>query len=151
MPAFFAKMTAIIGIIAAILIIFPGPVAEAGFFDRIGDIYNAPDKINEIERQYSEANEALAKQLEQTLQAVEDSEQKQQELVELNKRLIAQNESLQAEIERLQRQKELLKQKAVYTGVIAAVLIAAYIVSVRVWRYMAWRRHQNAGRRGISG
>lgn len=161
MPTTIVKLTALVCSLMVLFITVPGPTAEAGFFDRIKDIYNTPEKISELEQQYLEAKEALAEQQEQlaeSVQAAEEYAQKQQELLEQNEQfrqqneqLIAQNTSLQTEMAQMQQQKKSFVRKLINTVIIFAAFIAAYIVSVRVWRYATWRKQRKASRRGIRG
>ncbi|NIK80262.1 putative O-linked N-acetylglucosamine transferase (SPINDLY family) [Paenibacillus castaneae] len=139
----------------------PYPTADAGFFDRIKDIYNTPEKISELESQYLDAKAALAEQqqqLEESLQAAEEYARQQQELLEQNEKfrlqneqLIAQNASLQAEVEKAKQDKQSFIRKFINTIIIIVAIFAAYIIALRVWRYLVWRKQTRAGRRGISG
>jgi ABC-type multidrug transport system fused ATPase/permease subunit len=140
--------------LAFILIAVPQPAAQAGFFDRIKDIYNTPEKISELEQQYIEAKEALVDQR----QLLEDSARKQQELIEQNEQfrqqneqLIAKNASMQAEMERMKLDRQSFLSKLMNTVIILAALFVAYIVSIRVWRYMIWRKQRSANGRGMGG
>lgn len=144
-----------------ILISIPQPVAHAGFFDRIKDIYNTPEKISELEQQYIKAKEALAdqqQQLEESAKTAEEYALKQQELLEQNEQfrqqneqLIVQNASMQTEMERMKQERQSFKSKLIYTVIIIIVVFVSYIVSIRVWRYVVWRKQRSTGGRGISG
>ncbi|WP_139995830.1 hypothetical protein [Paenibacillus paridis] len=144
-----------------ILIATPQPTAYAGFFDRIKDIYNTPEKISELEGQYIEAKEALAEQqqqLEESAKAAAEYARKQQELLEQNEQfrqqneqLIAQNASMQAEMEQMKQDKQSLISKLINTVIIIVAVFLAYIVSLRIWRYAVWRKQRSSGGRGISG
>lgn len=154
MPTIIAKLTALIAFLILLLIVIPGPTAEAGFFDRIKDIYNTPEKISELEQQYLDAKQALVEQQEklaESLRAAEEYARAQQELMDQNEQLSAQNASLQAEIEQIQQQKKSFVSRLINIGIIVAVIIAAYIISVRLWRYTTWRKQRKAVQRGISG
>jgi len=154
MSTLYVKSTALIAFLILLLIIVPGPTAEAGFFDRIKAIYNTPAKISELEQQYLDAKQALVEQQEklaESLRAAEEYARVQQELMDQNEQLIAQNASLQAEMEQMQQQKKSLVSRLINLAIIIAVIIAAYIISVRLWRYTAWRKQRKAVQRGISG
>lgn len=147
--------------LSIILMTIPQTTAQAGFFDRIKDIYNTPEKISELEQQYIEAKDALAiqqQQLEESVKAAEEYALKQQELLEQNEQfrlqneqLMAQNASLQTEMEHLKQDRQSFISKLINTVVIIAAVFVAYIVSVRVWRYAVWRKQRSTGGRGISG
>ncbi|MFF2480313.1 hypothetical protein [Paenibacillus sp. NPDC058071] len=145
------RFTAIIGLFISFMIALPPKTAHAGFFDRVQDIYYAPEKLNEIEQQYKEANEALSQQLEQSRQHAESIARKQEELAESNSQLMEQNTSLQTELEQIKQEKAALKHKLVTAGIVMASLLLGYIAAIRIWRFLSWRRHRNLGERGVSG
>ncbi|MBD2867897.1 hypothetical protein [Paenibacillus arenilitoris] len=141
----FAMMT-IIAMTAA------SPVAEAGFFDRVKDIYNTPDKISELEAQYLEAQAALAEQQRQMEASLAEAERRQRELMQQNEQLMAQNASLQAEMEQMKQDRGAWITRLIQIGVIVAVLLIAYILSIRIWRYVVWRKQRAAaGGQGLGG
>jgi multidrug efflux pump subunit AcrA (membrane-fusion protein) len=148
------KALAITSFLSFILIIIPQPTVHAGLIDRIKDIYNTPEKISELQQQYIEATEALAQQqqqLEESAKAAAEYALKQKELLEQNNQLIAQNAELQAEMDRMKQDKQSFISKLINTVIIIAAVFVAYIVSLRVWRYVVWRKQRSTGGRGISG
>jgi len=148
------KALVITSFLTLVLIIMPQPTVHAGIIDRIKDIYNTPEKISELQQQYIEATEALAEQqqqLEESAKAAAEYALKQKELLEQNNQLIAQNSELQAEMERMKEDKQSLISKLINTVIIIAAVFVAYIVSLRVWRYIVWRKQRSTGGRGISG
>lgn len=152
MRAIIRMMGIIIIFMAAIMVYaVSSESVQAGFFSRVQDIYEAPDKIEEIEQQYKEANEELAKQLEHSNQAAAELARKQEELLAQNQQLVAQNEALQAEIEQAEQKKEAFQHKVYTAAVIVAGMFAAYFLAIRIWRYMSWRRQRPYREGGISG
>lgn len=160
------------GLIAIMLAVMPQPAVHAGFFDRIKQIYNAPQQINELEGQYLEAKAELAEQQQKLIEAQQAAEeyarqqqeqlaatqqttaefmQKQEELSSQNKQLIEQNASLQAELAQMKEDRRSLWDKLLTTGITLAALLVAYIISLRLWRYLVWRKQRTSGRSGISG
>lgn len=136
---------AIISCVFMLFLLMPNPTAEASVFDRIKDIYNTPEKIDELQQQYTDAVSSLEEQKQQ----LEQSIQQQQELILQNEQYRLQNEQLMLENTKLVNEMELVKQdrdsfirKLIYTVVIFAIFILAYIVSVRVWRYVVWRKQK---------
>lgn len=121
-----------------------GPTAHAGFFDRIQDIYNTPEKISELEQQYTEAKEDLAEQQKKFL---EQNEQLRRQ----NEQLIEQNASLETELEQIKQERQSFISKLMNTVIIIAAVMVSYLVSIRVWRYLVWRKQRNSSQRGISG
>ncbi|PWW05101.1 hypothetical protein DFQ01_10584 [Paenibacillus cellulosilyticus] len=148
----------ILFILSILTYALPAAPAEASFISRVQDIYNAPDKISEIEQQYKEANDALTEQLNQAQQATEELARKQEELqaqngqlMEQNQQLMEQNAALQAEAEQAQQKKQAWQHK-MYTGIgIVVGLFIAYFLAIRIWRYLSWRRHRPFREGGISG
>lgn len=141
----------ILFIVGLIVSAWSAKPAEASFISRVQDIYNAPDKINEIEEQYKEANEQLSQQLEEAKKAAEALALQQEELQKQNQQLVEQNAALQAEAEQAQKKKDAFQRK-VYTGIgVVAGLFIAYFLAIRIWRYLSWRRHRPFREGGISG
>ncbi|MCA0756087.1 hypothetical protein KP806_13605 [Paenibacillus sp. N4] len=134
---------------------------NAGFFDRIKEIYNTPEKISELEAQYLEAKAALDEQqeeLEQSRIAAEEYARKQQELAGQNEQyrlqneqLIARNAGLQSELERMKSDRESFTDMLFRIAAIVAALAAAYYVSLRLWRYSVWRRQRSDSGRSFGG
>lgn len=131
--------------------------ANAGFFDRIKEIYDTPEKISELEAQYLEAKAALAEQqeeLEQSRIAAEQYARKQQELAEQNEQYRLQNERLiaqKSELERIKSDRKSLTDRLFRILAIAAALAAAYYVPLRLWRYSVWLRQRSDGGRSFGG
>lgn len=132
---------------------------EAGFFDRVKDIYSAPDKLDELRSQYEETMKSLTEQqqkLEEASLTMDKYAAEQQQLMEENNRFRQQNEALLAQNTQLtqrleQLEKEEADKKSMYrkwiTVLITAVaLVAGYILSIRIWRYAVWRRQKQLGR-----
>jgi len=151
--------------------IIPAPEAQAGVFDRIKDIYNTPEKINELQQQYIDATQQLENTIEEQKQQLDDAmnaasilAEKQQELLaqneqiqqlnaeymQQNQQLAEQNAALLSELEQAKQQRKSLMDKLVNTIIAAIVIIAAYFVALRIWRYMNWRRHGQSAGRGLS-
>lgn len=131
----------------------PLPAAHAGIFDRIKDIYNTPEKIDQLEQQYLDAKQNL----EDALNATELLTKQQQELMDQNElykkqneQLSAQNAALLDELEQAKQQRESMINKLISTAVIIIVAIAAYFAALRIWRYMTWRRHGQSTGRGLN-
>lgn len=145
---------ATIAIIPILFLFLPHPAAYAGMFDRIKDIYNTPEKLDELQQQYTEAQaqiESQAKQLEDSLLKAEELSRKQSELIVQNEELAARNSSLQAELDQMKRQRASLMDKLITAAIVIASVIALYFASVRIWRFAVWRKQRNAAGRGISG
>ncbi|MHA6482238.1 hypothetical protein ACX1C1_10110 [Paenibacillus sp. strain BS8-2] len=121
--------------------------ANAGVFDRIKDIYETPERLEELKESYDASIKAVEGQLEESRRQAEELLQRQEELEQSNETYRERNELLAQENERLVAQMDELEQNrqsafqkaAVAVGVVVA-LIAVYAISVRIWRYLTWRR-----------
>lgn len=161
MKRFYYTSALLIVLTTLLTLSLPQPVAHAGMFDRIKDIYNTPEKLDELQQQYSDAQALLenqAEKLEQSLIVTEQLTQKQAELTEQNEHyrlqneeLLAQNSSLQAEMEQMKQQRQSLISKLITTAVVIVSLIVLYFASLRIWRFAVWRKQRSAASRGISG
>lgn len=150
----FTKAIVLVCFLSIIFVATPSPTTHAGFFDRIKDIYNTPEKISELESQYLDAKAELVEQqqkLKESILAAEEAARKQDELMKQNEQLMQENANLQAQVEQAKNDKQSFINKLINTVIIIAILFVSYIVSIRVWRYLVWRKQSRSGRRGISG
>ncbi|WP_372632188.1 hypothetical protein [Cohnella sp.] len=146
------KPTIIRSVLALLLFVsWPLP-ADANMMDRIRDIYNAPDKVDELREQYEETARTLEEQRQKLTEAessLESYAAQQQRMREENELYRQQNEELRAQNMLLTDRLEQLEQdkadkQATYrkwiTAIAAAVaLVAGYVLSIRLWRYSVWR------------
>lgn len=135
--------------------------ANAGVFDRIKDIYEAPDRLDELKESYDAGIKAVEGQLEESRRQAEQLLQRQTELEQSNEAIRAQNEAYQAQnaalaeqneqliqqMDKLEQSRQALYRKAVVAAGALVALIAAYALSVRIWRYLTWRRQGRDHRR----
>jgi len=142
------------GLVIAFMAVFFLPVhtADANVFNRIKDIYNAPDKVDELREQYDETVKSLEQQRQKLTEAESAMSQyaaEQQRIKEENELYRQQNEELRTQnalmAERLaQLEKDKADKQATYrrwlTMIVAAVaLVGGYVLSIRIWRYSVWR------------
>lgn len=125
----------------------------ATMYDRFKDIYQTPQKVDELESEYKASQEKLQAQAEELKQRAElmqsQTEQYQAETKALNERneaLAAQNDALSAQLAEMTRKQEAraaLTRKGAYS--VAAVLGMGllYMLTVRLWRYSVWRRQRS--------
>lgn len=152
------------GLIAAIILFFTLVTtnkAEAGFFERAKDIYNVPEKIEELQQEYNNAKQVMEEQiaaqheqLKQSRQQAEELLNRQNQLQESNEyyrqqneqyreqanMLIAENENLLLKMEKMEQDRKSFYQKLVTIFVSLIALILLYALSVRIWRYIVWRK-----------
>ncbi|WP_168123835.1 hypothetical protein [Paenibacillus sp. HB172176] len=135
--------------------------AHAGMIDRVKDIYETPERIDDLQEYYKQSASILEGQMKAQQEKLEEARQQAEELLarqealqQSNESYQKQNEALLAEkAEMLAKQEEMQKQleqaeakrKDTYRKGVIAVgsLIAAFIayaLSVRVWRFLVWRR-----------
>lgn len=139
-----------------LFLLFPHQVAEAGMWSNIKGIFSAPEKIDALEQQYIDAKQQLDTQKEQLTESLQNAEQyaaRQEELMQqneqfrkTNEQLMEQNNTLIQEMEQIKQKQASFTQKLINTALIIMSLIFAYILSLRVWRYLVWRKQKHAGR-----
>ncbi len=124
----------------------PAP-AHAGWFDRIRDIYKAPDKLEEFQESY----ENLIRQQQEELdsvrkEALESSRQlaeEQRKWLEENERLAQQNRSLEERLAQLEEQEQnksvIIRKMLTVTAAIVGIIVAGFL-AMRVIRILIWRR-----------
>lgn len=159
------RVWAFVGMLVFCMFPIWGPSVQAGVFDRIKDIYQAPDKLDELQEQYEATKSMLENQLQEQREQLELSRQQAIELLERQDELQQANESYRADNEAYRRQNEALleenrnliermeelerKRQSLYRNAFTAVavvagLLAAYALSVRIWRFAVWRRHRRS-------
>lgn len=144
-----------------LLLTLPWPVAEAGFLDRVKDIYDMPEQIGQLQDQYNETKQELERnreQLETTLKRSEEAAQQykatEQRLMEENRELRSRNEQLEQLIRRLEEAEQANAQRTrqiIRTALTGVLLIVLYFVLMRVIRLAVWRRNRSASHRGGNG
>ena len=142
--------------------------AHANLFDRMKEIYQAPDRLQELQNQYHETIESLesqlkaqqeylriqAEHLEASRKQTEELLARQEQMERENKLFRQQNEALLAEnqelIKRIEQAKEsrrtMIRGAAAAAGSLA-LLFVLYAAAVRIWRYLVWRK-QGKDQRG---
>lgn len=159
-----AFLTLTLSFMAFLFLFVPHQVAEAGMWSNIKDIFSAPAKINELEQQYTEAKQQLdeqkeqftesllqaeqnaAKQAEQYATRHEELMQRNEEYRKTNEQLMEQNSSLLQEIEQAKQKQASFAQKLMQTVIIILIMITAYLLSLRIWRFLVWRKQRQVGR-----
>ncbi|MBJ6361442.1 hypothetical protein ACFOQM_09100 [Paenibacillus sp. GCM10012307] len=127
--------------------------AEAGWFDRMRDIYKAPEKLEEFQESY----ENLIRQQQQELEAVRKeavessrrlAEEQRKWLAE-NERLAEQNRSLAERLAQLEEQEQgksaFIRNMLTVSLAIAGILIAGFL-AMRIVRILIWRRERGTMR-----
>ncbi|MFC0211452.1 hypothetical protein ACFFK0_03145 [Paenibacillus chartarius] len=130
-------------LISIILWLFIGSLmsaasAHAAVWDRIKDIYDAPEKINELQADLTEA----AQQIEESRKQAESLLQQNAELQRQNEALAQQNKQLQSQMEKMNAERSTLYRQLTSTGITAILLALGYFAAVRIWRYTVWRKQR---------
>lgn len=134
--------------------LLPTP-AHAGWFDRIRDIYKAPDKLEEVQESYDsllgtmqQQQEALDAARKEALETSRQLAEEQRRWMAENEQLAQRNRELAERLEQLEQQQqnrsELLRHTLTVSATIVGLLALAFI-GMRVIRILIWRR----GKRGF--
>lgn len=155
--------------------VFASPV-HANFFDRVKDIYQTPERLQDLQNQYNETKERLESQLktqQEYLQTqaeqLEASRKQAEELLARQEQIAGENESFRQQNESFRQQNEALlaenqelikrieqaedSRRSVIRMVAMAVgglvlLFVLYAAAIRIWRYVVWRK-QGKDHRGV--
>lgn len=103
------------------------PSAQAGFWGKVKDLYEMPDKVNELQQKYDS-----------TMQQLNEQQLKLQEARQ-------QNAQLQMQLEQMKLERESTRRTWISIAAAVVLLVVAYVVSVRIWRFTVWRKQRNHG------
>lgn len=133
------------------IILFPAAAApsHAGVFDRVKGIYEAPDKLQELQQQYEATKELMEGQLEQSRHQMQELLKANESYHRQNEALLAENEALLAKMEQAEASKKTWYKKVALAVGILVGLVAAYALSVRIWRYAVWRKQGREEQQGV--
>lgn len=136
-----------------LLVVLPVSTAQAGFVDRIKDIYGMPEQLGQLQEQYNYTKQALEQNLAQLEETLKQSEEAARRYQETEDRLLQENEQLRSRNERLEeligrweaaeRSQERRTRQVVATAMTAAGLVLLYFVLTRLVRVAVWRRNRN--------
>lgn len=158
-------------LVTALIITFTmTTTAEAGFFDRMKDIYDIPDRVEEIQQQYEATKQVMESQIAEQRELLELSRQQAEELLlhqeqlqqsneyyreqneqyrEQTKMLAEENQNLLLQMELMEQKRKSLFQKLVITIGTLIGLFILYALSVRVWRFVVWRKQRRSRRQRV--
>lgn len=139
----FGKGLSVLMIVTAFM--YPASEAQASWLDRVKDIYQLPENVEQIQKDYEATKQQLEAQKEKLSEAVQHSQ-------ETEKRLLGQNEALKKENEQLQERlkgmeqvvldKDKRNRKITYMVMTAALLILLYFMLGRLFRFIVWRNQK---------
>ncbi|SDO90779.1 hypothetical protein SAMN04487897_12674 [Paenibacillus sp. yr247] len=133
--------------ILVILIGFMYPVAavQASWLDRVKDIYQLPENVQQIQKDYEATKQQLEEQKDKLSETIRHSQETEERLLGQNEILKKENEQLQERLKAMEQvalNKEKRNRKITYMVVTAALLIVFYFVFGRVFRFIVWRRQK---------
>jgi regulator of replication initiation timing len=112
--------------------------AHAAVFERMKEIYHAPEKVEELQAHVREATQQIEESKRQAEQLLQQNAalQKQTEV------LTEQNKQLQSRLEEMASERQTLYRQLTSTGITAILLLVGYAAAVRIWRYTVWRKQR---------
>ncbi|NRF93922.1 hypothetical protein HQN89_23590 [Paenibacillus frigoriresistens] len=126
---------------------YPASAVQASWLDRVKDIYQLPENVQQIQKDYETTKQQLEDQKDKLSEAIRHSQEE---------RLLGQNETLKRENEQLQERLKAMEQvaldkdkrnrKLTYMAVTAVSLVVFYFVLGRVFRFIVWRRQKRGMR-----
>lgn len=150
--------------------------AEASFFDRMKDIYDIPERVEEMQQQYDATKQMMESQIAEQRELLELSRQQAEELLlhqehlqqsneyyreqneqyreqneqyrEQTKMLAEENQNLLLQMELTEQNRKSFFQKMIITIGALIGLFILYGLSIRVWRFVVWRKQER--RRKVS-
>lgn len=134
---------AVVTLCAFLLLLQSVSTAEAGFVDRVKNIYQLPEQLDEIQKKYDAAKLQLELQNEKLSESIRQSKETEEKLIAQNQQLQAQKDELQQRLQTMEQQardKEARTRKLTMLAVTAALLVVGYFVTGRFIRWMVWRR-----------
>lgn len=129
--------------------------AAATMYDRFKDIYEVPDKVDELKSQYWEKQQELEAQTEELNRRTEEMRSQTEKYVaetqalsQRNAALTEQNETLSAQLADMTKRQEArtaLTRRVAYSVAVVLGMGLLYMLTIRLWRYSVWRRQRSDG------
>ncbi|KQX44722.1 hypothetical protein [Paenibacillus sp. Root444D2] len=124
---------------------YPASAVQASWLDRVKDIYQLPENVEQIQKDYETTKQQLEDQKDKLSKAIRHSQETEERLLGQNETLKKENEQLQERLKAMEQialDKEKRNQKLTYMAVTAVLLIIFYLVLGRVFRFIVWRRQK---------
>lgn len=128
---------------------YSAPAAASGWLDRFKDIYQLPDNVEQIQKDYEATKQQLEEQKDKLSEAMRRSQETEERLLAQNQALLQENDQLQKRLqamEQLALDKEARNRKIAYIVSAAIALLVLYFVLGRVVRLIVWRRQRKRAR-----
>jgi predicted nuclease with TOPRIM domain len=137
----------------------PLSVAEAGWLDRMKEIYQLPEHVEDIQQRYDETKQQLDEQVgkleeqkeqltaqqDKLAESIRQSQLREEQLIAQNRVLQEQNETLQERLlvmEQAEEAKDARMRKLTTMGITAISLVIGYFLLGRLFRVVVWRRQK---------
>ncbi|MCY9667234.1 hypothetical protein M5X11_20250 [Paenibacillus alginolyticus] len=128
---------------------YPASAVQASWLDRVKDIYQLPENVQQIQKDYETTKQQLEDQKDKLSEAIRHSQETEERLLGQNETLKRENEQLQERLKAMEQvalDKDKRNRKLTYMVVTAVLLIVLYFVLGRVFRFMVWRRQKRGMR-----
>lgn len=128
---------------------YPASAVQASWLDRVKDIYQLPENVEQIQKDYEATKQQLEDQKGMLSEAMRHSQETEERLLGQNEALKRENDQLQERLKAMEQvalDKEKRNRKLTYLAVTAALLIVLYFVLGRVFRFIVWRRQKRGMR-----
>ncbi|MFD0692788.1 coiled-coil domain-containing protein [Paenibacillus sp. GCM10027628] len=136
----------VLTVIVSLGLTAPAAPVHANWLDRVKEIYQLPDNVEQIQKDYESTKQQLEEQKDKLSEAVARSQETENRLIDQNQALQKENELLQERLktmEQLALDKEARNRKITYTVATAAGLLIFYFIFGRVLRLIVWRRKKH--------
>ncbi|MBD0383619.1 coiled-coil domain-containing protein [Paenibacillus sedimenti] len=130
--------------VVLLICMVPAASIQASWLDRMKEIYQLPDNIEQIQKDYEATKQELDEQKDKLSEAIARSQETEERLLAQNQALQKENELLQHRLkamEQLALDKENRNRKITYVAATAVGLLLFYFVLGRVFRFMVWRKN----------
>ncbi|NQX71077.1 hypothetical protein HQN90_33630 [Paenibacillus alba] len=135
-----------IGILVILIgFMYPASAAQASWLDRIKDIYELPENVQQIQKDYEATKQQLEDQRDKLSETIQRSKETEEKLLGQNDALKKENEQLQERLKAMEQvalDKDKRNKKILYMAVTAVLLVVLYFVLGRVFRFIVWRRQK---------
>ncbi|WP_079418297.1 hypothetical protein [Paenibacillus ferrarius] len=124
---------------------YPVSAAQASWLDRIKDIYELPENVQQIQKDYEATKQQLEDQKDKLSETIQRSKDTEEKLLGQNDALKKENEQLQERLKAMEQvalDKDKRNKKILYMAVTAVLLVVLYFVLGRVFRFIVWRRQK---------
>ncbi|MBP1967890.1 DNA replication initiation control protein YabA [Paenibacillus aceris] len=136
----------VIGVLAIVIgFMFPVSAAQASWLDRVKDIYQLPENVEQIQKDYEATKQQLKEQKDKLSETIRHSQETEEKLLKQNEALQKENQLLQERLKAMEQvalDKEKRNRKITNMVIAAVLLVVLYFVLGRVFRYVVWRRQK---------